>query len=129
MPGDAVLAGLRHLFHQPVKREDHVRAVADAQLAADVDAGGFQHADLIQQGGEIDHHAVADDGLDSGPQNSAGNQFQNELLFPDENRVAGVMATLIARHDVEALGKQIDHFSFAFVAPLRAENDDILHLA
>ncbi len=126
--GDAVLARFRHLFHQPVKRKNHVRAIADAQLASDVDAGGFQHADLVQQGGQIDHHAVADDGLDSGPQDSARNQLQNELLFPDKNRVAGVMATLIARHDVEALGKQVDYFAFAFVAPLRAENDDILHL-
>ena len=68
---------------------------------------------------KVDHHAFADDGLDSGPQDSARNQLQNELFFPDENRVAGVMAALITRHDVEAFGKQIDHFAFAFVAPLR----------
>ena len=134
MPRDVVPMGIRfsrafrHFFHQPVERENHVRAVADAQLAADIDAGGFQHANLVQQGGQIDHYAIADDGLDSGPQDSAGNQLQNKLLFPDKNRVAGVMAALITRHDVEALGKQVDHFAFAFVAPLRAENDDILHL-
>ena len=62
------------------------------------------------------------------PQNAAGNQLQNELLFPDEDRVAGVVAALIARHDVEALGEQIDDFAFALVAPLRAEDDDVVHL-
>ena len=111
-----------------MEREDHVRAIADAQLAADVDAGGFQRGHLVEQAREIYHHAVADDGLDAGAQDAAGDQLQNKLLFPDKDGVAGVVAALIARHDVEALGKQVDHFAFAFVAPLRAENNDILHL-
>ena len=42
--------------------------------------------------------------------------------------MAGVMATLVARNDVEAFGQQIHYFAFAFVAPLRTENDDVLHL-
>ena len=38
------------------------------------------------------------------------------------------MPALIARDDVEVLGQQVHYFAFAFVAPLRAENDDILHV-
>ena len=38
------------------------------------------------------------------------------------------MPALIARDDIEALGQQIDYFTFTFVAPLGAENDDILHV-
>jgi len=33
--------------------------------------------------------------------------------------VAGVVATLISRDDIESLRKQVDDFALAFVAPLR----------
>ena len=41
--------------------------------------------------------------------------------------MAGVMAALIARHDVEPLGEQIDNLTFALVAPLGANNCDYHH--
>ena len=104
-----------------------MRAIADAQLVLDVDAGGFERRHLLEQRRQIDHHAVADHRLHARAQNAARDQLEHELLLPDEDGVAGVVPALIARHDVEALGKQIDHFAFAFVAPLRAENDDIAH--
>ena len=47
----------------------------------------------------IDHHAIADDGLDAGPQNAARNQLENELLGADEDGVSGVVAALVAGHD------------------------------
>ena len=46
----------------------------------------------------IDHHAVADDGLDPGPQNAARNQLENELLRANKYGVPGVVAALIASH-------------------------------
>ena len=76
---------------------------------------------------QVDHHAVADHRLHPGPQNAARDQLQNELLFPDEDRVAGVVPALIARDDIEALGQKVDYFALAFVAPLRAENDHVTH--
>jgi hypothetical protein len=53
----------------------------------------------------IDHQAVADNGLFSGPQDSARNQLQNEFPVADEHRVAGIMPALIARDDVEPAGE------------------------
>ena len=38
------------------------------------------------------------------------------------------MSALIARDDIEAFGQQIDYFTFALVAPLRAEDDDVAHV-
>ena len=97
------------------------------KLAAKRDAGRFQHAHFFQQRRQIDHHAVADHSLTPGRRMPLGNQLQNELLLADEDRVPGVVAALIARHNIEALGKQIDDFAFALVAPLRAQNDYVAH--
>ena len=38
---------------------------------AHVDAGRLQHCHFLEQRGQIDHHAVADHGLDAGAQNAA----------------------------------------------------------
>ena len=38
--------------------------------------------------------------------------------------VARVVAALIARHHVEALGEQVNDLALALVAPLRADDDD-----
>ena len=35
----------------------------------------------------------------------------------------GIMAALIARHDIELLGEEIDDLPFALVAPLGAQDD------
>ena len=41
------------------------------------------------------------------------------------NRVSGVVAALITRHDVEVFGKEIDYLALTLIAPLRADyNDD-----
>ena len=92
-----------------------------------VDAGRFKRLHFFEQRGQVDHHAVADHGLHARAQNAAGDQLENEFLLADEDGVAGVVAALIARDDIETLGEQIDDFAFALIAPLRAKNDHVAH--
>ena len=125
--GDPALAAFRHFLHHAMGGKQHVRAIADAQIGGDRDAGRFQSIDLAQQRGGVDDQAVADHGLLPGTQNAARDQFQNELLFADENRVAGIVPALIARHDVELFREEIDDFAFTLVAPLGAEDDYVSH--
>ena len=98
-----------------------------ASWPVDVDARRLQRLDLREQRRRIDHQPVADDRLDSRAQNPDRDQLQDELLVADAHRVAGVVAALIARHDVEAFREQIDDLAFAFVAPLRAQHNQIVH--
>ena len=58
-------------------------------------------------------------------QDAGRNQPQHELRAVDVDGVAGVVAALIARDDVEARRQQIDDLALAFVAPLRAEHCEI----
>ena len=74
------------------------------------------------------HQAVADDGPLPGPQDAAGNQLEDELLLADEDGVAGVVAALVARHDIEALGEEVDNFPLALVSPLGAQDNDVFHV-
>ena len=56
-----------------------------------------------------------------------GNQLEDELLLADIDGVAGVVAALVARDDVEPVREQVDDLALAFVAPLRAQHDHITH--
>ena len=91
-----------------------------ASCRLDIDPGLLERFHLIQQRRRIDHHAISDHGLDAGTQNAARNQFKNELAFSNEDGVTGIMAALIARHDGELLGEQVDYFALPLIAPLRA---------
>src|SRR5205823_6162404 len=90
------------------------------------DAGSFQLADLLQQRGRRDNDAVAEVHAHGGPQNAGENQTQNGLLAADDERVAGVMAALKADDALRVLGQPVDDLALAFIAPLRADNDDVL---
>src|SRR5262249_27266897 len=63
----------------------------------------------------------------AGPQDARGDQLQDELAAADLDSVAGVVAALVARDDVEVLREEVDDLAFAFVTPLRAHNDDVAH--
>src|SRR5262249_49937221 len=62
---------------------------------------------------------------DSRMQNARGDEPQDELRAVDVDGVPGVMTALKSRHDREVRRQQIDDLALAFVAPLRAENDEI----
>ena len=51
----------------------------------------------------------------------------SSVASADEYGVAGIMAALISRHDIEAIGEEVDDFAFAFVAPLGAQDDYVSH--
>ncbi len=97
-------------------------------LRTSMPAASSEVISSISAPGSIDD-AVADDGLHARAKNAAGDQLQDVLLLADEDGVAGVVAALIARDDVEALGEEVDDLALAFVAPLGAENDDVFHCA
>ena len=107
--------------------ENHVRAIADLELLRDFDPGGFEILDFGDQRRRVDHQSVADDRLLPGAQDSAGNQLQNEGFVADSDRMAGVMAALIAHHHLEPVRKKIDDLPFSFVSPLGSQYDHITH--
>src|SRR5947209_8699344 len=108
-------------------RKDEMSAVANEQVAADMDAEFAQTIDLANQRHWIDDDAVPDDAPFPAPQNSRRNQVQNVLRPAMDNSMPGVIPTLAAHNDVRLRSEDIDDFAFAFVPPLRADQDGVGH--
>ena len=129
---DAALAAqpLARLIDGAMIRHDQVGAVADLQQALVLEvAARAQRVDLLDQRGRIDDDAVADDADLAGVQHAGGHQMQDGLLVADDERVAGIVAALVAHDDVGVLGEDVDDLALAFVAPLSADTDDRWHAA
>ena len=78
----------------------------------------------LEQRLERQHHAVADEAAHVLVQDAGGDQRQDGLLAADDERMAGVVAALEARHRGGTLGQQVDDLAFALIAPLGADDDD-----
>ena len=92
---------------------------------ADRDADLLELLDLREERLRIEHHAVADDAHRLGVQDPRGDEAQDELPARHVDGVAGVVATLVAGHDREVRGEEVDDLALALVAPLRAEHRDV----
>ena len=97
-------------------------AVADEQVAIYIHAGGAQRVHFLDEGEGIEHNSVADDTTATLAQHAAGDELKDELFALDGDGVPGIVAAGITRHQVEALGEDVDNFAFAFVTPLRADD-------
>src|SRR5947209_11115177 len=54
--------------------------------------------------------------------------MEHEALFTDDDRMPRIMPTLISGNDIECRGKNVDDFTFSFVAPLCADDDQVFHI-
>ena len=105
--------------------QDHVRARADQHaVGRDGQALLGEAVGLGEEGDGVDDHPVAEDAGLARMDDARRDEVQCVGLVADAHRVARVVAALIARDDVEALGQEIDDLALALVAPLRADNDD-----
>jgi len=78
---------------------------------------------LIQQHPGVDHQPVADDPDRVRVNDARRDQVQFEGLRPDGDGVPGVIPAVEAGDVISLCGKQIHDFAFAFVAPLRSDDD------
>ena len=89
-----------------------------------MNALAHQPISFFKEGFRIDDHAVAEDAGLALMHDAGRKQMKYERVVADLNRVTGVMAALIADHDVEPLGEQIDDLAFSFIAPLGSDDSD-----
>ena len=120
-------AQLALFVEQPVIRQHQMRAIADEQVLADVDAELAQSFDLAHQRYRIDNHAVADDATLAAPQNSRRNEMQNIFRPAMNHGMAGVVPALAAHDDVRVRREHVDDLALAFIAPLRADQNGVGH--
>ena len=71
----------------------------------------------------VDDDAVADHAQLAGVEDPRRDQVELVDLVVADDRVAGVVAALVADDDVGPLGEQVGDLSLALVAPLGADDD------
>jgi hypothetical protein len=127
---DLALARSRfaHAIQLAVQRQDQHGVFGDAQVVRrDLHILGLQPVDLVGQRPRIDHHAIADERLLARPHNAGRQQGQLVGHPVDDQRVAGIVTTLKARHHIGALRQPVDDLALALVAPLGANHNHVCH--
>ena len=81
---------------------------------------------MADEADRMNHDAGSHGGHAAFLEDSAWDLMQDILGAFDPDGVAGVVATLIARHDVGLLGQNIHPFAFSFIAPLGSDNNGYL---
>src|SRR5208337_4274126 len=102
--------------------KNHVRAIADEQIAVNLHAVGAEGVDFLDEGKRVEHHAVADYSAATLAKHTAWNELQDKLLTVNGNCVSGIVATRIARHHLKMFGENVNDLALAFIAPLRADD-------
>jgi len=108
-------------------REDERRAVGEEEATFDRDACGGNRIDLRQERIGVHDHAGPDHRRRS-PDDSRGKEVEREVPVAELDGVSRVVPAVVARHDLEAVGEQIDEMiaernyaraleSFAALAP------------
>ena len=71
----------------------------------------------------IHDHAITDQTLLTGLQNTRGDQMQNKMLSIKNDRVARVIAALITHHGIRFFSEKMNDLAFSFISPLHAYYD------
>jgi hypothetical protein len=124
-PGGTALS-LVELVQHDVIRHDEVRAIADEQVVTGKPLGR-QVIQLGDQRRRVDDHAVAEKVARGGVEDARRDEVELEVPVPVDDRVAGVVATAVADHEVGVGREVVDHAALALVSPLRPDNGDHGH--
>ena len=95
------------------------------QPRAHLEADRLEPRDLAEQVLRIDDDAVADEAGHALAHDARGNELQRRLDAADDERVPGVVAALETDDGLGVVGEPVDDLALAFVAPLRADDDDV----
>jgi hypothetical protein len=105
--------------------EDNVSAFADKQSSVEGNASLSQAVNFPDENLGVNDNAICDNADGFAPDGAAGEKMESEFFVADDNGMAGVGAAAIADHNIIFFGKDINNFTFAFIAPLQSYNTDI----
>ena len=125
-PPGSTQSGVPRLIKCRMGRQNDRAGAADPQSVTDRHPVGFKLEDLLEQGFQTQHHAVADNALHAVPENARRQQMQYRLVSADDQRMAGIVATLETGNHARLFGKQINDLALALVTPLGAQHYNTL---
>mmetsp|Transcript_87022 Transcript_87022/g.280875 ORF Transcript_87022/g.280875 Transcript_87022/m.280875 type:complete len:311 (-) Transcript_87022:2-934(-) len=114
--------GLQDAVDDLVAVEEDVRARGNENALDGARVELFQGVQLLHQGGHMANHAVADEVFATSVDDATRQQVEGILPPLDDQRMAGVRATIEARADLRILRHDVHQLPLALIAPLRAEH-------
>src|SRR4029077_8916722 len=87
----------------------------------------FQSGDFFKEDFRIYDDAVADHAEFVGVEGTGGNEGKDCFFAVDDQRMARIVTTLKAHHDIRIVGKEIYDLALTFVSPLSADDCDVGH--
>jgi hypothetical protein len=112
-----------------VTGKDNRAAGANHQSGPCVYARTFKSIQFSDECVGRNHHTIADQATDLGPQNTRGNQVEHSLLAINNQGMPRIMTALKSYYGLAAFGQKVNDLSFAFVSPLDSQyNDTACHL-
>ena len=112
---------LHHRIQLAVVGHDQVGVAREKDLRG-VDPPGPEGRHLLEEHLRVDDATVGDDGCHGGIQHAGGDQAEGEALVTDDDRVTGVVPSLVADDHVRLLGEEIGDLPFSLVTPLGTED-------
>lgn len=116
----------RHLVDGGVIRRDQMRVTADQQLGR-VHAAVVQPAQLGEQDRWVDDDSVTDHRSALRREDSGREEVERILLVAYDDRVAGIVAALVAHHVIHGSTEEVGGLSLALVTPLSTEQHKCGH--
>jgi hypothetical protein len=106
--------------------QDQRAGLGNAQARVGIHPRRLEFVELLGQRFGGQHDAVADVAGDAVAQDAGRHQVQHRLLAADDQGMAGIVSALKAHHSLGMVGQPIDDLALAFVAPLGADDHDVL---
>ena len=94
----------------------------------DINAARGEFVKLAQQRCWVHHHPWPNDRRDVAVEDTARDKMEFEGVFADDDRVPGVVATLVAHDHRNLLGEEVGRLPLPLVAPLQADDHAGRHL-
>lgn len=119
---------LLEAIHQLVHIEDNVCPVGDVYPVRGVQAVLVQRLQFLEEAGDVDNAAAADDVDAVGVHETRGEDVEVVCDSIGDDGVSGVVTTLRAAAQLRFVGEDVGELALAFVAPLGAEDDRRRHV-
>jgi len=120
------LGAFARLVDGRMVRQDDRAARADLEARADIDAALLEFGNFRNQVVDVEHDTIADVAIDAVTHDARRHQIELVDLFADNQRMAGIVATLEADHTLGVVSQPVDDLPLALITPLGAHHNDIL---
>jgi hypothetical protein len=109
-----------------VPRQDHGRPIGEEKVPGDADSRLLDRRDLGKESVGVDDDSGTDDRRRPAD-HSRGKKVERKMPVAELDGVSGVVASVVAGHDLESVGEEVDDLPLALVSVLPPQDRRDFH--